>query len=58
MDELSVSWSFDPPSADGFVRYLYGILTSVDGRLLWITIRYGERMRAWVDVGYSVDVES
>ena len=29
----------------------------VDGRLLWVTIRYGERMRAWVDVGYSVDVE-
>jgi hypothetical protein len=22
-------------------------------RLLWFTIRYGDRMRAWVDVGYS-----
>jgi hypothetical protein len=28
-----------------------------DGRLVLITIRYGERMRAWVDVGYSVEVE-
>jgi len=25
--------------------------------LVLITIRYGERMRAWVDVGYSVEVE-
>ncbi|KAF9046832.1 MFS general substrate transporter [Hymenopellis radicata] len=23
--------------------------------LLWLTIRYGERMRAWVDVGYSTE---
>jgi len=24
--------------------------------LLWITIRYGERMRAWVDVGYTIEL--
>ncbi|KAI9453731.1 major facilitator superfamily domain-containing protein [Russula earlei] len=33
------------------------MLTCVAGRLLWITIRYEERMRAWVDVGYSVEWE-
>lgn len=21
--------------------------------MLWATIRYGDRMRAWVDIGYS-----
>ena len=36
---------------------VYGITDPVDGRLLQITIRYGERMRAWIDVGYSVDEE-
>jgi hypothetical protein len=28
-----------------------------DGRLLWITIHYGERMRAWIDVGFSIESE-
>jgi hypothetical protein len=22
-------------------------------RLLWLTVKYGDKMRAWVDVGYS-----
>ncbi|KAE9387311.1 MFS general substrate transporter [Gymnopus androsaceus JB14] len=25
--------------------------------LLWLTVRYGERMRAWIDVGYTTTVE-
>ena len=28
-------------------------LTAVVCRLIVLTIRYGDRMRAWVDVGYS-----
>ncbi|KAJ7502894.1 MFS general substrate transporter [Mycena galericulata] len=30
-----------------------GVLAWAGFLLLWLTIRYGDRMRAWVDVGYS-----
>lgn len=31
--------------------------TNDAARLLCITIRYGERMRAWKDVGFSIETE-
>ena len=56
MDKLCVSLTCT--AVHGWVC-LYNVrhADSVDGRLLWINIRYGERMRAWIDMGYSVDVE-
>jgi hypothetical protein len=34
------------PSADNFSRLTFG-------RLLWLTIRYGDRLRAVMNVGFS-----
>lgn len=46
------------PSDHDIFRILTLLLTFSPGhdaikRLLWCTIRYGDKMRAWVDVGYS-----
>ncbi|TFK35470.1 major facilitator superfamily domain-containing protein [Crucibulum laeve] len=32
---------------------LAAILAWIGFSLFWVTIRYGERMRAWIDIGYS-----
>lgn len=37
--------------------FFAGSTDNGDGRLLWITIQYGERMRAWIDVGFSIETE-
>lgn len=37
--------------------FLAGSADNGDGRLLWITIHYGKRMRAWIDVGFSIEPE-
>lgn len=37
--------------------FFMGRANNNDNRLLVITIRYGERMRAWKDVGFSIESE-
>jgi len=50
VDELCVSCRLDD------VIFSQGV-DDGDGRLLWITIHYGKRMRAWIDVGFSIESE-